>query len=71
MDHKDIDYMIGLKQRTVKLVKHNPKWQQSFEREAKKIKKVFGRDGIDMQHIGSTAIPEILAKPIIDTHFKR
>lgn len=58
--------MIGLKRGTVKLVKYNPKWQQSFESEAKKIKKVFGADALDIQHVGSTAIPGILAKPIID-----
>lgn len=58
--------MIGLKRGTVKLVEHNTSWQLSFEREAKKLRKVFGQDCIDIQHVGSTAIPEILAKPIID-----
>ncbi len=58
--------MLGLKRGTVKLVKYNPKWWQSFEREAKKIKKVFGREVLTIQHVGSTSIPGILAKPIID-----
>ncbi|OGZ42253.1 MAG: hypothetical protein A3C80_01420 [Candidatus Ryanbacteria bacterium RIFCSPHIGHO2_02_FULL_45_43] len=58
--------MIGLKRGTVKLVKHNPTWKQSFEREAKKIRKVFSKDALDIQHVGSTAVPGILAKPIID-----
>lgn len=58
--------MIGLKRETVKLVKHNPKWKESFEQEAQKIRKIFGKDMLDIQHVGSTSIPEILAKPIID-----
>jgi GrpB-like predicted nucleotidyltransferase (UPF0157 family) len=58
--------MLGLKRGTVKLVKHNPKWQENFKSEAKKIKKIFGKDALKIEHVGSTAIPGILAKPIID-----
>jgi len=58
--------MIGLKRGTVKLVEHNPKWRQNFEHEEKKIRKVFGRDALEIQHVGSTAISGIPAKPIID-----
>lgn len=58
--------MIGLKRGIVKLVEYNPKWQSNFGKEAKKLRKVLGRDCIDVQHVGSTAIPGILAKPIID-----
>ena len=58
--------MIGLKRGTVKLLKPKAIWKQSFEREKVKLKKVFGKDLIDIQHIGSTAITGISAKPIID-----
>lgn len=58
--------VIGLKRGIVKLIAHNPKWRLSFEKEAKKLRKVFGQDCIDIQHVGSTAIRGILAKPIID-----
>jgi len=58
--------MIGLKRGTVKLVKHNIKWQDSFNQEAKKIREILGKDLLDIEHIGSTAIKNILAKPIID-----
>jgi GrpB-like predicted nucleotidyltransferase (UPF0157 family) len=64
--NKNNNYMIGLKRGTVKLVKYNQKWRQSFEREAKKLQKIFGKDALEIQHVGSTAIPGILAKPIID-----
>lgn len=58
--------MIGLKRGTVKLVPHNPKWEKLFEREKHLLKKNFGHTILAIEHIGSTAIPGIPAKPIID-----
>jgi GrpB-like predicted nucleotidyltransferase (UPF0157 family) len=58
--------MIGLKRGTVKLTEHNPAWERSFWLEAKRIKRVFGQNALDIQHIGSTSISGISAKPIID-----
>lgn len=57
---------IGLKRGMVKLVKYTPQWKRSFQREEKKIKKIFGRDALSIHHVGSTSIRGILAKPIID-----
>ncbi len=45
---------------------HNPDWIDKFTEEEKLIKKLLGTIAIDIQHIGSTAIPHIMAKPIID-----
>lgn len=58
--------MIGLKRGTVKLSPYNKKWQTAFEKERQVLKKAAGKILIDIQHIGSTAIPGIHAKPIID-----
>ncbi|MCX6798297.1 MAG: GrpB family protein [Candidatus Falkowbacteria bacterium] len=58
--------MIGLKRGTVKLNEYDPNWHRSFVQEAKKLKRVFGQDALNIQHVGSTAIRGILAKPIID-----
>lgn len=48
------------------MVKHSSKWKKDFEREKKKLRKVFGKDALDIQHVGSTAIAGVTAKPIID-----
>lgn len=45
---------------------HNPNWKIAFDKEASAIKDAFGITPIHVHHIGSTAIPDILAKPIID-----
>lgn len=58
--------MLGLQRGTVKLVAYNPAWEKSFAKEAKKIAAVFSDDALDIQHVGSTAIPGIVAKPIVD-----
>jgi GrpB-like predicted nucleotidyltransferase (UPF0157 family) len=58
--------MIGLKRGTVKLARYDRKWKSDFKVEEKKLKKIFGKDCLELQHVGSTAISGILAKPIID-----
>ena len=52
--------------RIVEVVSHDPNWQQNFKEEANKIKKALKDIFVNIYHIGSTAIPTIKAKPIID-----
>ncbi len=58
--------MIGLKRGIVRLTTYNSKWAQIFEKERKFLKRKLGNGIIDIQHIGSTSIPGMPAKPIID-----
>ncbi len=58
--------MIGLQRGTVKLSPHNPEWAELFEQEKKLLINTFGDPILAVEHIGSTAIPGIPAKPIID-----
>lgn len=48
------------------LVPHSSEWKILYEKEASLIKKVFGSTLLKIEHIGSTSIPDILAKPVID-----
>ena len=50
----------------VKLEKYDPKWKSYFEIEKDKLFNVLGTDGIKIEHIGSTSIPNICSKPVID-----
>jgi GrpB-like predicted nucleotidyltransferase (UPF0157 family) len=52
--------------RTVAVVPHDPQWQAAFEMESKSIAAALGYTVVAIHHIGSTAIPSIYAKPIID-----
>src|SRR5687768_2741649 len=58
--------MLGLKRGTVKLVPNDPEWSKSFAEEAQKLQLIFEDCVVAIEHIGSTAIPATLAKPIID-----
>lgn len=57
---------IGLKRGTVRLESHDPAWDRSAQEVMGRLRKILGEDARDIQHIGSTSIQGILAKPIID-----
>ncbi|MBS3784966.1 MAG: GrpB family protein [Anaerolineae bacterium] len=52
--------------RHIEVVPHNPHWSEQFEQEVDELTAVFGEEIVAAHHIGSTAIPGIVAKPIID-----
>lgn len=57
---------LGLKRGTVALEPHNEKWDEYAKETIAVLKSILGSDAVDIQHVGSTAITNILAKPIID-----
>lgn len=48
------------------VTEYNPSWTQMFEQEATAIKQILGENCVAIYHIGSTAVPGLAAKPIID-----
>ncbi|MEM6385164.1 MAG: GrpB family protein [Pseudomonadota bacterium] len=48
------------------VVPHDDRWPAAFEREAAVLSRELADLRIEFHHIGSTAIPGILAKPILD-----
>lgn len=48
------------------LADYDPRWPQMFEDERARIVNAIGEWVADVQHVGSTAIPGLAAKPIID-----
>ena len=48
------------------MVSHDPKWRQLFQQEAEQLTAVLGSSVAAVHHIGSTAIPTIYAKPVLD-----
>jgi GrpB-like predicted nucleotidyltransferase (UPF0157 family) len=45
---------------------YDPKWQLLFETERDELMEAIGHYVADIQHIGSTAVPGLAAKPVID-----
>ena len=58
--------MIGLEQGIVRLIPYTVEWEQLFEEEKARLQTAVGEYVLDIQHVGSTSIPGIVAKPIID-----
>lgn len=48
------------------VVEYDPQWQIRFAEEAASVWQVLGIHSLQIEHIGSTAVPELAAKPIID-----
>jgi GrpB-like predicted nucleotidyltransferase (UPF0157 family) len=53
-------------QREIRVVPCDPGWPERFREEAASIASVFGGELLSIHHIGSTSIPGMSAKPIID-----
>ena len=55
-----------MKTRPVTVTDHNPQWEQNFEAIAAEIRAALGELALAVHHVGSTAVPGMAAKPIID-----
>lgn len=58
--------MIGLKRGTVQLYEHEKEWEIEAQNTIARLKEILGDVIKDIQHVGSTSILTIKAKPIID-----
>ena len=47
-------------------MEHQDEWAEEAERTIQELKRLLGDAAVDIQHVGSTAIPSIHAKPIIN-----
>ncbi|MFD2657668.1 GrpB family protein [Gracilibacillus thailandensis] len=52
--------------RRVEVCPYNEKWPEMFLEEANQLKIILGNNIVDIYHIGSTSVPGLKAKPIID-----
>lgn len=61
-----VELIGGVEKRRIELAPPDPSWPKRFAVERAKIVAVLGVKAIRVDHIGSTSIPGIAAKPIID-----
>ena len=52
--------------RSVHLAEYDPGWTRLFDREAARIRTVLGDRVLQLEHVGSTSVPGLAAKPKID-----
>ena len=58
--------MYGMKKDQLQLLPHDPAWEDDFLTERNRISASLDDRSVLIEHVGSTAIPTIHAKPIID-----
>ena len=50
----------------IKIVPYNPDWEDTFSRLRDFVAPALGDTALTIEHVGSTAVPGLAAKPIID-----
>jgi GrpB-like predicted nucleotidyltransferase (UPF0157 family) len=58
--------MIGLQRHTVRLAEHHPGWKALAADACESLRRAGGDLVVAIEHVGSTAIPGLPAKPILD-----
>jgi len=51
---------------TIEVAEYNPRWPLLYEREERRIRLALGDDVVRIEHAGSTSVPGLPAKPVID-----
>jgi GrpB-like predicted nucleotidyltransferase (UPF0157 family) len=58
--------MYGMRKDELRLLPHDPAWEKDFLAEKERIADLLGDSSARIEHVGSTSIPTIHAKPILD-----
>jgi len=51
---------------TIHLTPYDPQWKSEFERHAQRLRVALGANVLLLEHVGSTSVPGLAAKPVID-----
>jgi GrpB-like predicted nucleotidyltransferase (UPF0157 family) len=57
---------LGLESETVTIVPHDVRWARLFEEARSELRAAMGQSIIDVHHVGSTSVPGLCAKPVLD-----
>ncbi|MDB6032090.1 MAG: hypothetical protein JWM16_2428 [Verrucomicrobiales bacterium] len=56
----------GIEKREIVVVDYDPLWPEKFQKHARLIAQALGLKALCVDHVGSTSVPGLAAKPIID-----
>jgi len=56
----------GIEKRAIVVVDYDPAWPGQFQKHAEHISRALGARALAIEHVGSTSVPGLAAKPIID-----
>jgi GrpB-like predicted nucleotidyltransferase (UPF0157 family) len=58
--------IFGLTRGEIRLVAHQPGWSAAFAHEKEQLARILKPPALMIEHVGSTAVPGLAAKPILD-----
>ncbi len=56
----------GVEKREIKIAHYDPNWPKKFEAHSERIAGALGSSALRIENIGSTSVPGLAAKPVID-----
>jgi GrpB-like predicted nucleotidyltransferase (UPF0157 family) len=56
----------GIEKRQIVIVDYEPRWAEQFQKHAEILWRALGIAALAIEHVGSTSVPNLAAKPIID-----
>jgi len=65
-DTADGEAALGLARGTVELRAHRPEWHAAYASEADRLRELLGDGLCGVEHVGSTAVEGLPAKPVVD-----
>ncbi|KAI0466659.1 GrpB domain protein [Xylaria cf. heliscus] len=66
VDEKDIDFIATRPQKPLKIVEYRAEWPVMYAEIEKRIRQALGDRVVLIQHVGSTSVPGLAAKDVID-----
>ncbi len=61
------EVIIGeIEPQTIVVADYDPAWPERFRHEEARIRAALGETALSVEHIGSTSVPGLPAKPIVD-----
>lgn len=64
--HLDQVLIGGREKCSIVIADYDPEWPERFEFERDRVRRVLGSTAVRIEHIGSTSVPGLAAKPIVD-----
>ena len=65
-DVTSVEIVGGIEKRTLVLTDYDPQWPEAYLEQRQLILAALGPAAVQIEHIGSTSVPGLAAKPIID-----
>jgi len=65
-DVTTVEMVGGIEKRALVLADYDPQWTEAYAEQERRIRAALGPAAVQIEHIGSTSVPGLAAKPVID-----